>query len=90
MDAQGEGMNLIKHHVSFTEEYDSFKKDLLKKIDVEPGISHEKKIIGLRKINSKDFQYIENQDFSADRLNPETLELSGENMEENAKLQEGN
>lgn len=85
-----EGMQInVKHHISFTEEYDSFHKELVKNIDQELGISHEKKIIGLRKINSKDFQYIENKDFSSDRLNPEGKIVENEKEEEN-QIENGN
>jgi len=63
--------NTLKHHTSFTEEYDDFHKQMTN-IDPECfGISNEKKIIRLKKIDSNDFQFLENPDFSEERLNPQ-------------------
>ena len=66
------GLSGVKHHTSFTEEYDVFSKELTKNIEEEClSAGQSKKIIGLKKIDSGGIQFIENKDFSEEKLNPE-------------------
>lgn len=49
---------------------------MMKNMEKEFALGPEKKIIGLKKINSRDFQFIEDKEFSGERLNPDIDEPS--------------
>lgn len=82
---ENQNTNSLKHHTSFTDEYDTFNKEYLAKCkvkeDIFSGFSQEKKIIGLKKCDSKDFPFYEN---------PEFLEEKPENMEEKKEEEKEN
>lgn len=61
-----------KHHNSFSEEYEVlYNKNgsikIKEKDEFQTG--NEKKIIGLKKCDSEDFQFIENKEFSEEIFN---------------------
>lgn len=81
---ENQNANSLRHHTSFTDEYDTFNKDYIAKCkiaeDVYTGYSQEKKIIGLKKCDSKDFQFYENPEFLGKK--PENMAATEEESKE--------
>lgn len=64
-------ISTLRHHTSFNEEYETFNKEFMAKINltdqIYSGLSAEKKIIGKKKCNNEEFQFIENPEFMEER-----------------------